>query len=82
MPDIPSITKSIRTEQGLTMEAFARALTADIPGVSITRASVNHWEQGVRKPEYTFVLLVFMKYSDWRAGWAQHVLHVLRPNLF
>lgn len=79
---IPTITKSTREQQGMSMAEFGNALSQAVPGISISRAAVNLWELGKRRPEYTFVLLVLMKTNDWRAGWAKQVLHVLRPNLY
>jgi transcriptional regulator with XRE-family HTH domain len=79
---IPEITKNSRTQHNLTLEQFAQALCADIPGMELTKQAVGMWENGKSTPAYLFTLLVFMKYNDWRAGWARAVLNIIKPGLF
>ena len=81
-PTISEITKTHREEQGLTLEAFAAALCSDIPGIDLTKMAISTWETGKNVPGYAFTLLVFMRYHDWRSGWARDVLKVLKPSMY
>lgn len=42
--DIPKLVKELRTHLGLTQEQFAQR-------VGVTYGSVNHWENGKRRPQ-------------------------------
>jgi transcriptional regulator with XRE-family HTH domain len=43
-PDIPKLVKELRERLGLTQEQFAQK-------VGVTYGSVNHWENGKRRPQ-------------------------------
>jgi len=79
---IEEITKRYRAELKLTQEEFGAALCEQLPGTSLTRQAVNHWETGNNTPGYNFCLMIFCKYSDWRNDWAHECLQVLRPDLW
>lgn len=81
-PTISEITKTNRDQQGMTQEAFAAALCEDLPGIDLTKQAVCFWETGNSVPAYSFTLLVFMRYCDWRSAWAHAVLRVLKPHLY
>lgn len=82
MKTIGEITKQYRQEWRLSGQAFADALCEKMKGVSKTRQNVSQWENDTGKPEYLFVILVHMSYSDWRRDWALDVLTVLKPHIW
>ena len=43
-PNIPKLVKELRRRLGLTQEQFAQR-------VGVTYGSVNHWENGKRRPQ-------------------------------
>jgi len=43
-PNIPKLVKELRRRLGLTQEQFAQK-------VGVTYGSVNHWENGKRRPQ-------------------------------
>ena len=43
-PNIPKLVKDLRQRLGLTQEQFAQR-------VGVTYGSVNHWENGKRRPQ-------------------------------
>jgi putative transcriptional regulator len=43
-PNIPKLVKELRERLGLTQEQFAQK-------VGVTYGSVNHWENGKRRPQ-------------------------------
>mgnify|MGYP001221520526 FL=1 len=43
-PNIPKLVKELRQRLGLTQEQFAQK-------VGVTYGSVNHWENGKRRPQ-------------------------------
>ena len=43
-PNIPKLVKELRERLGLTQEQFAQK-------VGVTYSSVNHWENGKRRPQ-------------------------------
>jgi len=43
-PNIPKLVKELRERLGLTQEQFAQR-------VGVTYGSVNHWENGKRRPQ-------------------------------
>jgi len=80
------ITARYRHSLGLTLQGFGHALAQDLPGVTISKQSIQNWESGRQPPAYYFLIVVFLTYSgnfrDWRALWALDCLNALRPNLW
>ena len=55
IPDIPAMIRELRQRFGLTQEQFAQK-------VGVTYSTVNHWENGKRKPQpYLIQRLVELK---------------------
>ncbi|HOE31201.1 MAG TPA: helix-turn-helix transcriptional regulator [Planctomycetota bacterium] len=55
--DIPELIKELRERLGLTQEQFAQK-------VGVTFSSVNHWENGKRKPQPFLVRRLIELKSD------------------
>ncbi len=80
--DIRILTRRYRREQKLTLEAFGERLAEGLTGYSFTRQAIHNWETGSSKPDKYFLVLVAMRYGDWRRAWALGCLAVLQPELF
>lgn len=78
---IPEIIKSYRDKAQLNQTQFASALTEEIPG-ELVKQQISFWENGVQKPNYYFLVILTLKYHDWRRDMALECLRVLRPDLY
>ena len=80
---ISEITKCYRSTQELTQEQFAEALCEHIPGIeSYTKQFISSIENGRDEFPYSFILLVYVYYIDWRRDWALEVLRVMKPRIW
>ena len=79
---ISELTRKYRSERELTLAQFAQALMEKIPADNVSKQSVHHWESGKHRPAGDFLLLVAMRYGDWRRDWALNCLAVMRPDLY
>lgn len=80
--DISQLTKKYRTQAGLTLEGFGEKLSDQLSEYTFTRQAVHNWESGNQRPEKYFLLLVMLRYGDWRRDWALDCLAVLQPDVF
>ncbi len=79
---IPTITRRYRRQQKLTLEGFGQKLSEELTGYSFSRQNIYHWESGRQRPEKSFLLLVAMRYGDWRRFWALDCLAEIQPEIF
>jgi len=71
---IAEITKRVRKEQNMTLDAFGTEL-------GVTRQAVYNWEHGINKPDKYWLVKMFIEYpsKDWRCHWAGECLAELDP---
>lgn len=82
MTDLASVTRNYRKLNSLSQEEFGAALAEQLPEYSFTKQAVSQWEKGKNKPDFEFLVLSAMRYSDWRRDWAFECLAALRPEVF
>lgn len=81
MTKTAEIIRKYRKANHLTQEEFASSLVKDLHGATLSRQSVNNWENGKHAPNVRFLLAIKNGYSDWRSEMATEILGVIAESL-
>lgn len=82
MPLLPSIIREYRSKLDLTLEQLGAALVESLPEFTLTKQAVHNWESGKQSPGFQLLLLVTIKYSDWRRDFGFDCLAAMYPDYY
>lgn len=78
---VAQVVEKYMAETGLTLRAFAEALTESVQ-TDLTHSSVYFWKTGQVEPNTDFLILLLLHYRDWRFDFALECLEAKKPDVW
>jgi hypothetical protein len=82
MNKFSNIVNHYLDEQGLTLRAFADELNEKMGEKNISHVSIANWREGRYEPSTDFLVLLILKYRDWRFDFALECLAAKDPEVW
>ena len=74
------IIREYRKQRKMSLRAFAGALSSGVDDIS--HQTIKNWEDGVYKPDFSFLVGLALTTRDWRGDFAFDLLAAMRPGLY
>lgn len=81
-PLFSQIVSEYRSRQRMSLRVFAKKLSSNIGGKTISHETVRNWERASQLPTYHVFLPIALMCGDWRRDFAFDALAALNPSLF
>ena len=78
---IAKIMAKYRKQYELTYRAFASALNEKIEN-KISHVAITNWEAGRNEPATDFLVLLILRYNDWRFDFSAECLAAKNPAIW
>ena len=83
MKPIQLITRKYRSQRDLSLRDFAKKLSEDlVGGEKVSHQTIKNWEDGVHKPDFSFLVTMALTKRDWRGDFALDCLATIRPQIY
>lgn len=79
---ISIVVSEYRKQRELSLRAFADEISNGLPQDGVTYQSVSNWENGVHSPSFQLLVLMAMRFTDWRHDFAADCLAVINPEYY
>lgn len=66
----------------ISYREFSGALNESLVNASVTHVTVSNWKSGVYEPGTDFLVLMLLKYRDWRFDFALECLAAKEPDVW
>ena len=79
---LPTIVSEYRTQQNLSLRAFAESITNGLPQDGISHQTVANWENGVHGPSFVLLMLMTKHFDDWHRDFALDCMAAIYPEYY